>query len=228
MTIKRFAIIFFLIFYANSSCDASPSYGTKQPDKNQVFIGAQTYSVLERKLEQSHGEISSLQHFVNVSYGIFDWLSLDLKGGAGNIKQKPDTGDKIVYPSYMSGGYGFRLKLYESDKTKYVFGFQHISVHPYSQKVDETKHKSVLDDWQLSFLGSMNFSKITPYIGFRWSRMDYIHWVNDERNRKRSDLSKSIGVLIGGDIKINERSWINIEGQFIDAKAFSFGLNYSF
>ena len=83
-------------------------------------------------------------------------------------------------------------------------------------------------DWQISFLGSMNFPKITPYIGFRWSRTDYIHWVNNERNRKRSDLSKSIGILIGGDIKINESSWINVEGQFIDAKAFSFGLNYSF
>jgi len=225
---KRIFFVLFLFLLSSSFCESAPSYGTKQPEKSQIFIGAQTYSILERKLEQEHGEVSSLQHFINISYGIFDWLSLDLKGGAGNIKQKPDIGNEIVYPSYMSGGYGFRIKLYENPKTKYVFGFQHISVHPYSQKVDETKHKAVLDDWQLSFLGSIKTSKITPYLGFRWSRTDYIHWVNDERNRKKSDLTNSIGIIAGGDIKINERTWINIEGQFIDAKAFSIGMHFNF
>ncbi|MBU0469713.1 MAG: hypothetical protein KKD07_00960 [Candidatus Omnitrophica bacterium] len=225
---KRSVFIILLCLLSTSFCEAAPAYGTKQPEKKQFFIGAQTYSILERKLEQEHGEVNSLQHFVNISYGIFDWLSLDLKGGAGNIKQKPDIGNEIVYPSFMSGGYGFRMNLYDNNKIKYVFGFQHISVHPYSQKINETKHKSVLDDWQLSFLGSIKFSKITPYLGFRWSRADYIHWVNDERNRKKSDLTRSMGIIAGSDIKINERTWINIEGQFVDSKAFSIGMNFSF
>lgn len=229
--VKIFSVILVgssLGFAAIRVGEAAPAYGTKMPQKNQFFVGGQSHYVLERKLEQEHGEMNSLQHFLLISYGLTEWFSLDLKGGAGNIRQKADAGDEIVHPSFVGGGYGFRLRLYEQDKTKAVFGFQHISIHPYSPHIGPVKNKAVLDDWQLSLLASRKVADTTPYLGMKWSRMDYIHWVDDERNRKKSDLTKSIGVIAGIDIPLSEKVWVNLEGQFVDVQAAACSLNFSF
>lgn len=217
-------------FYISNFCYAAPCYGPKMPQKKQFFWGFQTHAVLKRKLEKDYGQIRSLQHFLLISYGLFDWFCLDLKGGAGNIKEDPNDGsDEREYPSFMAGGYGFRLRIYEEENTKLVFGFQHISVHPDSVKIAQTKHKGVLDDWQFSLITSQEFSKITPYLGVRWSRMDYIHWVDtNTRKRKRSDLTKSAGLIIGLDISLNEKVWFNLEGNFLDAEAAALSLNFRF
>jgi hypothetical protein len=89
------------------------------------------------------------------------------------------------------------------------------------------KHKAVLDDWQFSALVSYNLKKITPYLGSRWSRADYIHWVNGERDRVKSDLTKSFGLIFGFDLPVTKRVWLNLEGQFLDSEALAFSLNYS-
>lgn len=209
-------------------CEAAPSYGTKMPEKKQLYFGGQSYSVQQRDLEGDNGEISSLQHFLLISYGVTDWFSLDLKGGAGDTHQTPDGGDEISYPAYMAGGYGFRIRLYEDEATRLVFGFQHISAHPYSVFVGNVKHKAVIDDWQFSFLVSRDFQGITPYLGTRWSRMDYIHWREDDRKRVQSDLTKSAGLLVGVDVPVNEKVWLNFEGQFLDARAVAASLNFHF
>jgi hypothetical protein len=198
------------------------------PQKKHFFGGIQTYSVFKRLLEKDYGKVRSLQNFVLLSYGVFDWLSIDLKGGAGNIKERPKTGNEINYSTYLGGGYGFRIRLYNSDKTKMIFGFQHISIHPHTVSVDASKHKVVLDDWQFSFLISRNFSKVTPYIGTRWSRMDKILWIDRERNREKSGLSKSVGLVIGTDVSINKKAWFNVEGNFFDATAIAGSLNFAF
>jgi hypothetical protein len=207
---------------------AAPSYGTKMPEKNQFHVGGQTYSVQERKLEGENGEMSSLQHFLLLSYGLTDWFSIDMKGGAGNTHQTPDGANEITYPSYVGGGYGFRVRVLDRDKTKVVFGFQHISIHPYSVFIGNVKHKAVIDDWQLSFLASRDFKYITPYMGLRWSRMDYIHWVEDDRNRVKSDPDDITGLILGMDIPIQEKVWLNFEGQFFDAEAVSASINFCF
>ena len=59
-------------------------------------------------------------------------------------------------------------------------------------------------------------------------RMDYINWVDSVRNRVKSSPSKSLGVVAGLDIPISEKFWINIEGQFIEVKAFATSLNFRF
>ena len=62
------------------------------PEQKQFFGGLQTYTVFNRNLENDYGKMHSLQDFFLISYGVFDWLSLDLKGGAGDVRQRGDCG----------------------------------------------------------------------------------------------------------------------------------------
>ncbi|MCM8820231.1 MAG: hypothetical protein NC925_05495 [Candidatus Omnitrophica bacterium] len=43
------------------------------------------------------------------------------------------------------------------------------------------------------FLVSYDFGSISPYLGTRWSRVDYIHKINDDRKRIMSTLNRSLG-----------------------------------
>ncbi len=229
--VKRLSVIFFILgigLGAATSVAAAPAYGTRLPDKFHLVVGGQTHVVFNRGLEDANGEMSSIQHFLLLSFGIADWLSLDLKGGAGDIEQDPDNGNKIQYPAFMGGGYGFRVRLCNDERVKAVLGFQHISIHPYSVFIGNTKNKAVLDDWQLSLLGSYDLKWLTPYAGVKWSRMDYIHWVEDFRKRKQSDSSDVAGLVAGIDIPFGKRTWINIEGQFLDSQAVAASINYQF
>lgn len=209
---------------------ATPIYGPELPEKGKIHIGAQTHYVNEKELQDDYGEMQSLQHFLLLSYGITDWFSLDLKGGAGNVRITFSDGSKLKYPAYMAGGYGFRIKAYDFDenKGKVIVGFQHISVHPYSIWIGNTKHKAVLDDWQWSTLASYDFSFVHPYLGFKWATMDYIHWVSGDRNLVKTDKNKRMGCVLGFNIPISEKLWFNVEGHFIDSEAASFSFMYKF
>jgi hypothetical protein len=225
---QKILLCFLMCFCISSAGYAAPCYGPKMPEKKHFFTGLQTYSVFKRVLGKDYGKIRSLQNFFLLSCGIFDWLSIDLKGGAGNVKQRTRAGDGINCSTYLGGGYGFRIRLYNSEKTKMLLGFQHISVHPYTASIDSSKHKAVLDDWQFSFLISRAFCGISPYIGTRWSRMDDIHWINTVRKLEKSDLDKSVGLIIGTDIPLSKKVWFNLEGQFFDATAVAGSLNFAF
>lgn len=225
----RKAVIFLLLgLILTPVCYGAPCYGTKMPKAKEFFTGAQNYTIFKRYLEKDFGKLRSTQTFMLVSYGAFDWLSIDLKGGAGNIKQHPLGSDEIDYPSGFAGGYGFRLRIYEAKGAKFVGGFQHISAHPPKVKLGDIDQEAVLDDWQVSFLFSRSVLNITPYIGSRWSKTDYIHRVESNRRRKRSDLTKNIGLILGVDVPLSKKIWINLENQFLDSEAFAFSLNYSF
>ncbi|UCD15874.1 MAG: hypothetical protein JSV34_02145 [Candidatus Omnitrophota bacterium] len=224
----RFIICFIFAVTAARFALAAPCYGTKMPGCGEVFAGTQTHNIFKRYLEDEYGKIRSLQHFLQISCGVWDWLSIDLKGGAGYIKQHPLGSDEIDYPTSFAGGYGVRVKLYDKERLKAVFGFHHISVHPYSVDVNGVENKAVLDDWQVSLLASYDMLGVTPYLGTKWSRLDYIHWVEEDRERRMSDLTKSIGLVCGLDIPIGEKIWINLEGHFFDEEAASLALNYKF
>jgi len=224
-------IIFSLVFalsILHSPCHAAPCYGTKMPQKRQFFIGLQNYSIYKRYLEHQNGKLRSTQDFLTLSYGVFDWLSIDLKGGAGDIKQHPIGASEVRYDTNFAGGYGLRLKLFEKNNIKSVFGFQHISVHPDSAYVGAVKNKAILDDWQTSLLVSYDFKKIVPYIGTRWSRVDYIHTQDGNRKRIMSDLGKSSGLIVGFDLPVCKKFWLNLEGSFFDSEAAAFSVNFSF
>ncbi len=218
-------VISFLVFY---SAYSAPCYGTRSPEKGEFFGGFQSHSLFNRHLESEHGEVRSNQHFFQLSYGLYDWLSLDLKAGLGNIKQHPFESDEIDYPSGFAGGYGFRVKFYDTEKIKMVFGFQHISVHPEFIHLNGQKNKAILDDWQLSLLASYSFNRITPYGGIKWSRLDYIHWIGDDRIRIMSDLTENLGAVCGFDIPLNKKVWINVEGQFVETEALAVSFNFEF
>jgi len=227
------AVSIFLALYAvlctpYSLCYAAPCYGTKLPRQKEFFAGLQTHSIFKRYLEDEFGKVRSTQHFLLFSYGAFDWLSIDLKGGAGNIKQRPLSSDEVDYTSNFAGGYGFRLKFYDQKNLKMVFGFQHISIHPKSRHLGDDKNQAILDDWQYSLLASYDFKKLNPYLGTRWSRIDYIHKELDSRKRKMSDLTKGVGLILGFDFPIAERLWLNLEGSILDNEAFAFSVNCNF
>jgi len=225
----RKTILYFLFcFCVPGLSHAAPCYGPKMPQDKQFFLGLQTYSVFKRSLEANYGKVSSLQEFFLISYGVFDWLSLDLKGGAGNIKQRSGAGGDIDYSTFLGGGYGLRVRLYDSEKTKMVFGFQHISIHPHTVSVGASKNKAVLDDWQFSFLASRDIFKVTPYVGTRWSWMNKIHWIDGVRKLEKSDLGKSVGLIAGVDIPLSKKAWFNVEGQFFDATAVAASINFAF
>lgn len=224
---RKLIFIILILAYATSSI-AAPCYGTRMPKGKRMFLGVGNYNVFKRYLENDYGKVRSMQNFLLLSYGVFDWLSVDLKGGAGNIKHHPAGSDEIDYPSSFDGGYGFRVKAYENEKLKIVYGFQHISVHPKTVHLGNVENQSILDDWQISFLASYDFQKITPYLGAKLSRMDYIHRVDGNRKRWMSDLTKNWGAVLGFDLSLTEKIWINLEGQVQDSVAAAFSLNYSF
>lgn len=225
----RKAVLFLIfIFFPVCVLFAAPCYGTKMPQKNKFFSGVQAHSIFKRYLEDEHGKVRSSQQFLLLSYGVLDWLSIDLKGGAGYIKQHPVGNDEVDYPASFAGGYGFRMRFFDKRDVKIVFGFQHISVHPYSSRLGNTKNRAILDDWQVSLLASRDFLKLTPYLGVRWSRVDYIHLVGEDRKRWMSDATKSIGLIFGLDIPVTQRLWVNLEAQLFDSEAAAFSVNYKF
>ncbi len=223
---RKLLLTLFLIFCLAGPSLAAPCYGTKMPERNKFFGGFQYYNIFKRYLEDDYGKMRSEQDFFLLSYGVFDWLSIDLKCGAGNIKQRPPAGENADYVTNFAGGYGLRLKLFERQNLKLVFGFQHISVHPESKHLGSVKNKAILDDWQTSLLTSYAFKKITPYLGTRWSRIDYIHTQGDTRKRKMSDMTKDIGLIAGLDFALTEKVWLNLEGSAFDSEALAFSVNF--
>lgn len=231
MKLKNFAFWVVLLVFMLGVTDfsyAAPCYGTRMPQKGKFFAGLQSYTIFKRYLEKDYGKLRSWQYFVLLSYGVYDWLSIDLKGGSGDIRQHPQDRSEIDYSLNFAGGYGLRFKLYDNQNTKMVFGFQHISVHPKSRRIGSDRHKAILDDWQVSLLASQKFGKVTPYFGTRWSRLDYIHRIDDDRKRVMSDLTKSLGLIFGFDFAPTDKLWFNLEGSCLDSQAFAFSVNFAF
>ncbi len=197
------------------------------PEKGEFFSGLEGYYI-QRRLEEGQGKMKSQQSFLLVSYGIYDWLSLDLKIGIGGIKRYNAPDDNINYRPGFDGGYGFRLRLYEKDSIKVVGGFQHISVHPFTARLNGKKYKAVLDDWQGSILASYDFSRFTPYTGIVVSRTDYINWTDGIRKRHMSDRGKPAGLVLGSDFTITEKMWLNFETSLFNTKSCALSLNARF
>jgi hypothetical protein len=207
---------------------AAPCYGTHMPEKKKISMGLEMHSIFKRYLRSDYGKLRSSQWFLLLSYGVWDWLSIDLKGGAGNVKQHPVGADEIDYSTGFAGGYGLRLRLLETHNWKAVFGFQHISVHPKSKMAGTVKNRAILDDWQTSLVASYDFKRFVPYLGTRWSRIDYIHWTGDDRKRVMSDLTRSYGLIVGTDVTLFKNIRLNLEGSFFDSEALAFSFNYDF
>jgi len=222
-------ILFYAILYFPVILEAAPCYGTRFPQEGKLGIGAEAHVIENRHLKKDFGKVSSQQYFYTMSYGVFDWLSLDGKIGIGDVTHRPLSGGKTNYSSSFAGGYGFRVKPYKNDQQKIeaVFGFQHISVHPYSKQVNSATNTVILDDWQISGLVSKAIGGFTPYAGARLTRLDLIHRINGlGRERKESDVD--ICPVIGADFSITEKDYLNAELRFIEETSFNVGLTHNF
>ncbi len=224
-------LVFFLLFSFPFNSFSAPCYGTKMPKKSQWFWGIEVNSIIKRDLEGVGGKFRSSQGFLTGSFGIFDWLCFDGKLGYGFVKYHPLDLAEIDYKGSFAGAYGFRIRVYDSpfSEFKAVFGFQHISVHPHHKVINNIKRKVIFDDWQLSFLVSYNrFEKFIPYLGAKASRGDVIEWLDDKRNRRKSEDSQMFGAVVGFDFYFNPRCWLNLEARFLDERAGSIRLTYAF
>jgi hypothetical protein len=220
-------IVTYIVIISCTPVYSAPCYGTKMPEKGEFFSGLEGYYI-ERGLEKSQGRIKSLQNFLVISYGISEWFSIDLKIGPGAIKRYDAPQDNVNYRPRFDGGYGFRIRLFEKDKARLVGGFQHISVHPFTANLNGKKYKSVLDDWQGSMLASYDFSCITPYAGLVVSRTDYINWIDNNRKRHMSDTDRLAGLVLGSNVNITDKMWLNIETSLFNSKSLALSLNARF
>jgi opacity protein-like surface antigen len=226
---KALVIIAAFILIAAASGQAAPCYGTHMPKKKKWFCGIEYNFLMERKLQNSLGRIKNPDQFLMISYGLFDWLSIDLKGGAGKITYKDsEYGDQDLSTSF-AGAYGFRLRLWETEDeaAKIVAGFQHISVHPKRVQTTAGRYTAVADEWQGSCLASVRIKQFQPYLGFKYATYDLIRWI-DAANRKRYKSLDSWGLVLGSDFWINKNLKLNLEYHFFDEKAASISLGFDF
>ena len=210
---------------------ASPAYGTKMPDKGVLFGGLQSYFIEGRGMEGLNGTVRSRQEYAALSYGLSDWFSLDLKWMLhSRFQHDPqDGGDQMEYNrSIWGGGYGFRVRAYQSGPVRVVAGFQHFSNHPATVKANGTKQNGILEDWQGSTLVSYSFKRIVPYAGVRYATLDYIHTVDKERARIRSEAGDRWSPLMGADIPVSDRVWLNLEVDPQDGGSYTTAVFFRF
>ncbi|MDD5044764.1 MAG: hypothetical protein PHH69_01890 [Candidatus Omnitrophica bacterium] len=225
--------IFFItlgaVFIFSTQVHAAPCYGTHMPARNRITLGVEYNFVVKRSLQHENGKIKNPDEFLALSYGVFDWLSIDLKGGAGKIDWKDSPYGDLKFSTGFSGAYGFRLRFYEnkSKKIRLVGGFQHISVHPKTVDTAAGKYKAIADEWQGSVLGSVSWKKFTPYFGFKYGTYDLIRWI-DDANRKRYKAEDNFGLVAGLDFNLTKNVRLNTEFDFLDGAQAAASLNFDF
>lgn len=208
---------------------AAPTYGPDMPKKGKITMGYQSNIVFKHRLADSYGRIKTTQHFLDLSYGVYDWFSFDGKLGAGDITHEGASFQKVGYGYSFAGGYGFRIRLMDSQKykAKAALGFHHISVHPQDKVINGDKYESFLDDWQADLTVSRDFGKIAPFIGVKASKFDMVYNIN-HGGRKRRPPKYWAGVVAGCGIDLREDMAIKVEGHFIDETSLSSGIYYKF
>lgn len=210
---------------------AAPAYGTKMPKAKEAFWGLQHYYVDRHNLDNDWGSLHSHQNFLLLSYGLTEWFVLDLKWSLYSTFRHDavDGGHVDKYNNGVwGGGYGFRIRLYENGPWKVVGGFQHISIHPKTVKANGEKNSGILDDWQTSTLVSYDLKKFTPYAGLRYSSMDYVHRQAAMRERIKADGARRVGLILGVDVPLGEKVWLNFESDWQDGGAVAGSLNFRF
>jgi len=226
---RKIIFIISILVFSAGRVYAAPAYGTDTPDKGKISIGYQTNLVFKHRLNDEHGRIRSYQHFVDFSYGALDWFTFDGKLGVGDLRQGGEEMPSVNYSTGFAGGYGFRILLRDkaADKTRIVFGFHHISVHPTNENPGGNKYEAFLDDWQFDLLGSKKFGKIEPFFGGKVSKFDLGYRLN--RGERQRLFPKYYGGLIAGcGFDLREDLTLKIEGHIIDENSLSAGLYYEY
>ncbi|MDP2912503.1 MAG: hypothetical protein Q8N91_00660 [Candidatus Omnitrophota bacterium] len=220
-----------ILFDPATDLRAAPSNGTRLPPGRSVELGYEYNVMFKRQLNRSYGDLSNQDHFYTVSFGAFDWLSLDGKIGIGDVTQKNGSHlPKLEYNTGFAGGYGFRIKAFEEKRygVRLIAGFQHISVHPRDRSVNDDKYESFLDDWQVSALAAKDFKFFTLYAGMKGSDCEIVYKVNKHDKRRRYS-ENHIGLISGGELYLfDNKARLGVEGRFFDETAFSTSVSYLF
>jgi hypothetical protein len=227
---KYLAYIITLLFLLSSfTIYAAPTDGTNIPYKGKYITGYQNNTIFKHDLAGSYGNIKSSQNYYTLSYGVFDWLTLDGKIGFGDVKEKGGDHPKVDHNYGFAGGYGFRLRVLDDIKNKVsiVTGFQHTSTHPASRDLNGDKREAIYEDWQGSMVASKDIGRITPFAGAKISYGDLIQKTN-EIDRKVRPPAYYAGAIIGCNVKLTKNTYISVEGHFIDETSLSSGIYYTF
>ena len=208
---------------------AAPTDGTNIPYKGKYITGYQNNSIFKHDLAGSYGNVRSLQNYYTLSYGVFDWLTLDGKIGFGDVREKGGVHPKVYHNYGFAGGYGFRLRVMDdaANKVRVVTGFQHTSTHPANRNLSGDKRMAIYEDWQLSLVSSKDIGIVTPFAGAKVSYGNLIQKTNDI-DRKNRPPRYYAGAVIGCSIKLTKNTFMSVEGHFIDETSLSSGIYYTF
>ena len=231
---KRRALLGFLFAIClafTQGAHAAPSNGTVFPPQGRIEVGYEYHIMFERELYRSFGTTKTVNHFSSFSVGMTDWLAIDGKLGWGDLTLARSAHlPRLEFGTAFAGGYGFRIKAFDDDKTgtRLVLGAQHTCVHPQDETRDENDYESILDDWQISGLLAKRFSFLTPYVGIKASDSELIYKIN-KHDKKRRYSENHIGFIFGFDSHfLEDRFRFNTEARFFDETAFSTMIAYLF
>jgi len=218
-----------LLLLVSYSLDAAPTDGTNIPYKGKYITGYQNNAIFKHDLSDSYGNVRSLQNYYTLSYGVFDWLTLDGKIGFGNLREKGGAHPKVEHNYGFAGGYGFRLRVTDdaANKVRVVTGFQHTSTHPADRNLNGDKRHAIYEDWQVSLVSSKDVGIVTPFAGAKLSYGNLIQKTNDI-DRKNRPPKYYAGAVVGCNVKLTKNTFMSVEGRFIDETSLSSGIYYTF
>lgn len=218
-----------ILLLTSYSLYAAPTDGTNIPYKGKYVTGYQNNSIFKHDLGNSYGNVRSDQHYYTLSYGVFDWLTLDGKIGFGSLREKGGVHPKVEHNYGFAGGYGFRLRVLDDAKNKVriVTGFQHTSTHPASRNLNGDKREAIYEDWQASLVSSKDIGIFTPFAGGKISYGNLIQKTN-EMDRKNRPPKYYAGAVLGCNVKITKNTYMGVEAHFIDETSLTSGIYYKF
>lgn len=208
---------------------AAPTDGTDIPYKNKFVTGFQNNSIFRHDLASPYGKVVSYQDYYTLSYGVFDWLTLDGKVGMGNVIEQGGSFPKTEHNYGFAGGYGFRLRVLDDkpNKVRVVAGFQHTSTHPADRTLDNDKRQAIYEDWQGSLVASRDIGIVTPFAGVKFSYGNLIQKTNDTGRKNRPPKYYG-GAVVGCSVKMTKNTYVSVEGHFIDETSLTSGVYYKF
>lgn len=209
---------------------AAPSNGTRFPLKGKIESGYEYNVIFERPLSRSFGDLKSQNNFYTLSFGVFDWLSVDGKAGLGDAIEKGGKLPTLEYNTGFAGGYGFRIRVFTNEQwgLRAILGGQHISVHPQDRSINSDKYEAFLDDWQVSGLVAKDFKSLTVYTGMKGSDCQIVYKLN-KHDKKRVSSERHIGLITGVELYLFDgKARINVEGRFFDETALSTSASWLF
>ena len=195
------------IVLTTAPVSAIPSEGPSLPDAQAAIWGFQANHISQRDFNKVEGSGRTTQYFLQASYGVTSRFCLDGKIGMGTISFRRADGLDLDFPAGFCGGYGFRWLMYDDAPSgvRSVFGFQHISCHPFKDTVNDVNHRVIWDEWHGSWLWALTPSDqpYTVYAGPQYSATQLKYREADLRRRLKAE--DRWGAVAGIEYRFKDR-----------------------